>query len=50
MAPLGTLTVQHLIGRIFGHYRITDKIGEGEMGVVNRAHDERLDRGGVNDG
>jgi len=33
-----------LIARRLSHYRIIERIGEGGMGVVYRAHDERLDR------
>ena len=35
---------QGMIGRTLSHFRIVARLGEGEMGVVYRAEDEKLHR------
>jgi serine/threonine protein kinase len=36
--------MSHSAGTTLAHYRLTERLGEGGIGVVWKAHDEHLDR------
>jgi tetratricopeptide (TPR) repeat protein len=38
------MATQPISGRVLGHYRLIERIGEGGMGIVYRAYDEHLQR------